>query len=650
MPTYSTVHILGDSLPARQVAQRLGKLYADLPVELLATTTIPTDHQPALVVAITRLDEVHTLDNLLRQSATVVYVGLWRSLIYIGPLWESQRKGCPHCLVTRAANAFSGPDIDRAFRVVPANYSPHNALSYPPTSLTLAATILAQELREHQAGRQARITGGVFILNTQLNEVTFEPLLPDSLCLTCGDASSSTLPVFTSAEVGLSKPLPTVLRTADVGNMNKTIKQLYLSPYIGLTKAVQHDLQSPSGACTLELPLKWGKKEPTIGRSVSYQKSQTIAVLEALERYAGWNRGGRPEVVRASFADVADHALNPLELGVHPDECYHLPDYPFIPFRPDVPLDWVWGYSFRQQRPVLVPERSASYGYRLDKEPTFVYETSNGCALGSSTEEAIIHGILELVERDSFLMTWYRRLQLPELSVADIPDSSVQALLSKGELFTGCQIRVFLSTMEHGIPSVWVMAIHEAEDGPCIMAGAGAHLSLTQALKGALYEVLGLALRTRHSYRDQRERALAMLSDPMLVRAMEDHALVNSLPEARSRFSFLLDQPSPRPFREVNNLPWQGGDDLRQDLGWMVHQILQTGLDVIVVDQTMSELRRGQFVCVRVIVPGLLPMTFGHMFRRVAHLPRLYAPSITTIYKSDTSSLDEVGLVPHPFP
>lgn len=60
------------------------------------------------------------------------------------------------------------------------------------------------------------------------------------------------------------------------------------------------------------------------------------------------------------------------------------------------------GLFILQNRPILVPESLAYYS--LGREDSFVYETSNGCALGGSLEEAIFHGILEAAERDSFCL------------------------------------------------------------------------------------------------------------------------------------------------------------------------------------------------------------------------------------------------------
>ena len=46
-----------------------------------------------------------------------------------------------------------------------------------------------------------------------------------------------------------------------------------------------------------------------------------------------------------------------------------------------------------------------------------VYETSNGCALGGCFEEATAHGLLEVAERDAFLITWYGRMPRKAMNI-----------------------------------------------------------------------------------------------------------------------------------------------------------------------------------------------------------------------------------------
>jgi ribosomal protein S12 methylthiotransferase accessory factor len=141
-----------------------------------------------------------------------------------------------------------------------------------------------------------------------------------------------------------------------------------------------------------------------------------------------------------------------------------------------------------------------------------------------------------------------------------------------------------------------------------------------------------------------------MFGNPDLVRTMEDHALVNCLPESRQRFSFLLDQNTePIPFRDACALTRVAAGLMPGDLKSLVERVLGIGLDVIVVDQTAPELSGSGLVCVKVIVPGFLPMTFGHRFRRL-RLQRVVSAAIERRYRSEIRSPSEIGVLPHPFP
>ncbi len=62
-------------------------------------------------------------------------------------------------------------------------------------------------------------------------------------------------------------------------------------------------------------------------------------------------------------------------------------------------------------------------------------------------------------------------------------------------------------------------------------------------------------------------------------------------------------------------------DDLADDLRDLVARFLVSGMDVIAVDTTSPEAAAGGFACAKVIVPGAVPMTFGHHYRRVHGLP-----------------------------
>src|SRR5690606_40616130 len=94
---------------------------------------------------------------------------------------------------------------------------------------------------------------------------------------------------------------------------------------------------------------------------------------------------------------------------------------------------WEWGWSLRDARPVLVPSRLVYYSIPTAGD-NFVFECSNGCAIGGCTEEAVLGGLLELVERDAFLNAWYGAARLPRVDLATVGSATATAMAERAAL------------------------------------------------------------------------------------------------------------------------------------------------------------------------------------------------------------------------
>ena len=251
------------------------------------------------------------------------------------------------------------------------------------------------------------------------------------------------------------------------------------------------DLVPPFADVSVILPLLIGD-EGTAGRTHSYALSELTAIMEGIERYCGIMARGKRTVIFDSYRNLKVHALNPSEIGLHTNEYYEQADFPYLPFSPDQPIHWVWAYSLIQDKSILVPEQLAYYS--LGCGEGFVYETSNGCAVGGSLEEAIFYGIMEVLERDSFLLTWYAKLNLPRLDPASANDQELLLMIERARAVAGYDIHLYNSTMEHGIPCIWALAHNRKENGLNIICAAGAHLDPIRAAKSAIYELAGMML------------------------------------------------------------------------------------------------------------------------------------------------------------
>lgn len=577
----------------------------------------------------------------------------------IGPCvfpWES---GCATCAETRRITAMEDAVT---FVQLREHLSRDKRPAYHPWLTSFSVEILASLVVGEVAAvltnsDQVRTHNALLYLSLDNLRTSVHRFLPDPCCLDCTHLPEDTSEAATISLQSRPKLTPFNYRVCSLTAKLDALHEQYVDEHTGLIRQVARYNSNLYANVGARMGLHGGRHtEIGLGRTLSYGASQGAAIAEALERYAGTQPHGKKTTIRASYNQLGEQALDPTTLGLHSNEQYALPNYPYIPYHHDLVCKWVWGYSFQRQQPILVPERYAYYGisYWDTEDRPFVYEISNGCALGSCLEEAILYGILEVTERDTFLMTWYANLCVPRIDPFTAVDRSVPLLIERIEQLTGYTVYAFNITLEQGIPSFWVMSVDEQNrpDRPKVVCAAGSHLHPEKALANAIHELAPQMQNLTRRYQHEREHALHMLHDPFAVKKMEDHALLYTLPEAFDRLNFLYSSSQQQTFQDAFGDFYRrpGNADLCEDLHEVIARYLASGLDIIVVDQTSPEQLIAQFHCVKVIVPGTLPMSFGYHTRRTTGFERLYQLPYRLGYYSQPLTDAEVNPHPHPFP
>jgi ribosomal protein S12 methylthiotransferase accessory factor len=215
----------------------------------------------------------------------------------------------------------------------------------------------------------------------------------------------------------------------------------------------------------------------------------------------------------------------------------------------------------------------------------FFAPSSNGHAVGNCLEEAILQGLLELVERDAIAIWWYARVHRPGV---ELPVEFVERLAARG--WTAWALDL---THDLGIPVRAALA-REARGRWCV--GFGAHLDHSIALERATGEL----------------RQLLVLGDERCVwnpGDLPDEAFLHPHAGERpaTRTGTPLREPSaaveraladPRP-ASATATPMR---DLRAAVEHVVALLAPAGLETLVVDQTRPDLGLS---AAKVIVPGL---------------------------------------------
>jgi ribosomal protein S12 methylthiotransferase accessory factor len=583
----------------------------------------------------------------------------------IGPCVVPQKKGCTSCVELRKLEATSSESDRELLRRY--LYKERELVVSQPWLSSFSMDILAALVGEEittclRRPDHMRTDCALLCISLETLECRRHAFLAFPSCPDCGELSEDRAELAVIALQSQPKPDVFTYRIRQPVASAEQILSKYVDQRAGLVSSLIVENSNL-------LPLAWSRlsseSETTIGTGCTLrpEQSKVVSVLEAVERYAGLRPRSKRSMVRASYHQLIQQtqkALDPTTLGLHSPEQYEQyrqnhSGRQLIPYHHDLMCHWVWGYSFQSQSPVLVPEHCAYYGVPASEEnPVFVFDVSNGCALGNCLEEAIFHGILEVVERDAFLLTWYAQLKVPRLHLLSVTNPTIRLLIEHLEYHSGYTIHALNITLDHAIPCLYLLGIDEQnrEGMPKAYVAAGSHPQPEQALLKALRELAMFLASPRHLDQPGKTQALEMLADSSLVQKMDHHPLVYYLPEAFERLHFLYHTPQQQTFQEAFSDFYRHPPehmDLRDDLESLISYYLKRGIDIIVVDQTAPEHLPCGLRCVKVLMPGMLPMTFGQHHRRIIGFERLHQLPLTLRYQDHPLTKAEINPHPHPF-
>ncbi|MFE0090093.1 TOMM precursor leader peptide-binding protein [Streptomyces sp. NPDC058991] len=596
------------------------------------------------------------------RTETPVPVRLYGHHAVVGPLGDGRdgesRRPCAHCL-ERRWQAVRSVALREALELGSGTRAGGRLPYVTPFAADALAALVAGLVAG--AGPRTGIFPPVHLVDLRSLTVRHYPLVPDPECPRCALPEEDTPEAAALALLPAPKVRPGSFRVRDIGDYDLAVEP-FANPLCGaLGPSVVHDVSSTSTSATIGCfsmrsgdylrETFWGGHADSFGHSVR------IGVLEGLERYAGM----RPRAKRSRVTGSLDglrargaHAVDPRVCGLYSDD-FHRGNPRVRPFTPDREIPWVWGWSLRDERPVLVPE-VLTYYHAPGLENRFVQESSNGCASGGCLEEAVYFGLMEVVERDAFLLTWYGQARLPELDPRTSTRPATRDMVERLEMY-GYEARFFDTRISFPVPVVTGVAVRH-DGGPGRMCfGAGAGLDPEAALAGALCEIATDAVNLRGRTERDEPRLRAMTEDFDRVAALHDHPLAYGIPEMGRHAHFLLGEPGePRPpLVPMGELYGDGSvppvsDDLRDDLVRCLDTVTGAGFDVVVVDQTMPEQRRLGLRTVSVLVPGLLPIDFGWSRQRALGMPRMRTALREAGLRAHDLTPADLNPAPHPFP
>ncbi len=316
------------------------------------------------------------------------------------------------------------------------------------------------------------------------------------------------------------------------------------------------------------------------GKGFTKDEAQVSAIMEGMERHAAEPRSsglivGSYDELELAHRNGGDEALNPTRLILPSTGNYRSSDR----------IEWYRGFSIANGNEVLVPAEAVFHPYCRTNQ---LFRTNtNGLAVGNLFEEAILHALMEVIERDAWSLFEYGTLKGRDLKIGAGTGGPIGVIVGK---LTGANVKAYAKdiTSDIDIATVAVALDDEMTRDPALLSlGVGTHLEPEIAIMRAFTEAVQSRLTTIHGTREDTYKA-----DFARRVGYERMKRIN-----RKWFEENGAEAS------IGEMPAYRSADFLDDIKFTLKRLSSVGLDeAIVVDLTRSETA---VPAVRVIVPGL---------------------------------------------
>lgn len=570
---------------------------------------------------------------------------------YIDPTSENN-KGCGFCLLERFINTRK----DRSFVKNP-NLNDNYKMDSPFENL---AYLLIENLKRDKKLVDKYKRRKYYVIDKNNYSISSGYFNPIPGCEVCGclpdDSRELILQIGEEIIENIYSKNKIPYRATDKKNIFDKLEKLVLNKDVGIVTTLMDSLDGPFPTSVAILPVENGKDESGVGRTDDIADSRAVALFEAIERYAGFMPRGKNTKIIDSYNNLKnnfyDEVIDIKKIILHEDSLSNDSEYKndFFRFNYNLEYHWVYGYDLSRKRPILLPETLAYYGMRLkDKsyvKENFVYEISNGCAVGSSLIESSYYGLMEVIERDAFLTSWYMNRKIKKIILDE--DFMSSNHIVKKEIVRFCEfykefcVDIYDITSDTKVPVILVTVTRKnvSKTKLNFMCAAAADVDIFIAIEKALHEVSSIFLGFEEKFEKDYNEIIEKGENLTKVVDMLDHSLVYGYYKNLDKIVF-----EKQVFEKyyISDLASDYKKSLNNAYEEILDNLRKIKKDVIVVDQTTEEMKKIGLFCTKTFALGLLPMTFDSKNIRISE------ERVKDIEYHDNKKL-RLRYIPHPFP
>lgn len=425
-----------------------------------------------------------------------------------------------------------------------------------------------------------------------------------------------------------------------------------VSPYTGIVRELFELLPSVDDARAFYIAADATTSDDILGAGCNKQNgggyykreaALAAAIGETVERYSGVYLP-KERLLLKTGRELGALAVKPESFALFSERQYSQDSFPFKPFTSDTKVHWVDGFRLPDGELAYLPAQLVYLWYNAKElgETPIGYTTSSGMACGPTIEEATLSALLEVIERDAFMITWLNKLSLPIVDLDS--DTNIAAEIKEQLTPAGLQHTVVDMSVFCGIPTALGIVRNPHSDFAALAVGAASAVSMTGAVRKALLEAYQTRSWAREKQLEQPERSFK--PDFSDVHTFDDHILFYTKAE-NARYADFLDASKDR--IELQEVPPIEGDNPFEHIVAITGRLRGQGLTPYAVDVTSPDIKQAGLYVVKVIIPEFCPLNADYRLRFPGG-KRLYHAAYQLGLRASPLSNEELNPYPHPFP
>lgn len=219
------------------------------------------------------------------------------------------------------------------------------------------------------------------------------------------------------------------------------------------------------------------------GKGITKDHAKASAMMEGFERYSA-EKQEDDETIISTVDEISTKGeyIDPKTLNL--PQKYEKEDIS------QIPLEWNLATDIISNKDYYVPSNAVFHPYTHDNNiQSFFKSNTNGLASGNILEEAILHGMFEVIERDAWSIFELTHKNYSQINLDTIESELINNTIEKFES-NGIKVKLMDFTADIKVPTIAASADDTVtKDAGLLTLGMGTHLDPEIAVLRALTEV-----------------------------------------------------------------------------------------------------------------------------------------------------------------